>query len=150
MDDHIAKPVDARRLLAAVAKHLNTGSVADAGDVTPAPPQTGAIVDLERALSRLRGNRDLLSRMITQFPVEAASGRGLLREALSRRDGAGLAYAAHRLRGQALTLDAETLASALSALEGAIAARSDWALVEELLQAVETEIDRLIDLLTHS
>jgi PAS domain S-box-containing protein len=148
MDDHIAKPLDARRLLAAVARHLDTGAIPETADATSAPPKTGAVVDLQHALSRLQGNRDLLLRLIVQFRDEAASGRRLLGDALARRDGGALVYAAHRLRGQSLSLDAEALASALSALE-VVASRKEWAAVGGLVAAVETEIDRLLDALTH-
>ncbi|HEV3192156.1 MAG TPA: response regulator [Polyangiaceae bacterium] len=149
MDDHLAKPLDARRLLATVARHLATGALPETEEAALGKPQPGAVVDLEHALSRLQGNADLLSRLIVQFREEAASGRRLLRDAFARRDGEALAYAAHRLRGQSLSLDAEALATALSALE-AVVARKDWSAIGALLAAAETEIDRLLDVLTHA
>jgi CheY-like chemotaxis protein/HPt (histidine-containing phosphotransfer) domain-containing protein len=156
MDGHIAKPVDARRLLVSVAQHVDAErtpfldpSEARSSDPAADAPRSGAVVDLHRALERLQGNQELLERMIVQFHEEAGAARGRLREGLARRDKGGLHYAAHRLRGQALSLDAEALVSALAVLEGAVAGE-EWSASAEALARVEQEIDRLRDVLLHA
>ena len=138
MDDHVTKPVDARRLLAAIAEH---GQVAPdrpraAGDVTP-------VVELSRALARLQDNRDLLERMIGQFDGEAALARRGLAEAIERRDASAVRYVAHRLRGQALALEATPLATALARLEDLGADGARWDATAETIRSVEREMDRL-------
>jgi two-component system sensor histidine kinase/response regulator len=139
MDDHIAKPVDARRLLAAIAQRDFVSS-------RPRPdvdPTNAPAVDLECALGRLQDNRMLLARMVEQFDGEVALARTSLRDALARRDADAVRYAAHRLRGQALSLEALPLASALGKLEDAAPARV-WNLTGEAFEKVEREIDRVV------
>jgi len=139
MDGHIAKPVDGRRLLAAIAGH-------ERSVMTPrkdAAQASGPVVDLSLALERLMGNRELLNRVVDQFTQEAGRTKRSLREALERRDVVGIAYAAHRIRGQALALDALTLARSLDALERE-AARSDWTAIGAAWQTAEREVDRVV------
>jgi CheY-like chemotaxis protein len=152
MDGHIPKPVDARRLLAVIAQHEapedREASSRRAAD-NPGSPETGApiVLDLERALARLQGNSALLSRIIDQFRDEAVVARRQLREALERSDSGAFAYAAHRLRGQALALEAMALASALGALEAAGDGAGQREASAEGLRAVERELDRLAEAL---
>jgi two-component system, sensor histidine kinase and response regulator len=146
MDDHIAKPVDAARLLSAIA-HL-----AGPRFVPPAPPgpdrdrdrpegEGVPVLNLNVALARLQGNRGLLDRIIVHFRSEAAGGVRQLRQAVERKDKAAIGYAAHRLRGQASSLDAELLVRALHALERA--ATESWEGTTTSLLAVERELDRV-------
>ena len=152
MDDHITKPVDARRLLAAVAEHAGAGSRPPENRARPEVesavserPAT-AVIDATRALQRLQNNRALFARMIEQFDGEVALARGKLNDALARRDAGAVRYAAHRLRGQALALEAIPLAGALHRLEG-LAGGNDWDRMTGALRAVAWEIDRLLPLL---
>jgi CheY-like chemotaxis protein/HPt (histidine-containing phosphotransfer) domain-containing protein len=144
MDDHIAKPVDASRLLSAIA---------DLAGAPSAPPSTGRdrdrpegegapVLNLSLALARLQGNRGLLERIIVHFRSEAAGGVRQLRQAVERRDKVALGYAAHRLRGQASSLDAELLVRTLQALEREASGES-WERVSWSLLAVERELERV-------
>jgi two-component system sensor histidine kinase BarA len=151
MDGHVPKPVDVRRLLAVIAQHEAPGD-GEASSRRPGHhgrPEASApvVLDLERALARLQGNRALLSRLIDQFRDEAAAARRQLSEALERGDGGALVYAAHRLRGQALALEAMALAAALGTLETAGAGAGRWIANAEALRAVERELDRLAEAL---
>jgi|HubBroStandDraft_1064217.scaffolds.fasta_scaffold06283_3 two-component system sensor histidine kinase/response regulator len=146
MDDHISKPVDARRLLDVVAVRIGGGT--KSLERASRKPATAAI-DLVRALSRLQGNRELLSRLVLQFRQEAARALARLRQGVRARDRAAVGYAAHRLRGQALSLDAAALGSELEALEAG-ASRDSWVEIESALIAVERELDRVLDALTQS
>jgi|HubBroStandDraft_2_1064218.scaffolds.fasta_scaffold02377_2 two-component system sensor histidine kinase/response regulator len=138
MDGHIAKPIDARRLLTAIAEH-------DGANVPDVQPDREArarvpVVDLVRALDRLMGNRELLARLVAQFREEAERARASFREAMARRDVDALGYAAHRLRGQALALDALELTRSLDGLEKALG-EGDWAATEAAQRAMEVAMD---------
>jgi two-component system sensor histidine kinase/response regulator len=146
MDEHISKPVDARRLLDVVAGQIESRSSANVHEGKRRPARS--VVDLDRALGRLQGNRDLLALLILQFRREAVIALDRLRQGVNQRDKAAVAYAAHRLRGQALSLDAEVLGSELGALEAA-AIRVDWVEVEGALVAVDRELERVLDGLTY-
>jgi two-component system, sensor histidine kinase and response regulator len=144
MDDHIAKPVDAARLLSAVAHLAGSPSAPPPADRDWHRPDGEAIpvLNLTVALARLQGNRGLLERIIVHFRSEAAGGVRQLRQAVERRDKVSLGYAAHRLRGQASSLDAELLVRALHALERE-AATDSWDGATSCLVGVERELDRV-------
>jgi PAS domain S-box-containing protein len=146
MDDHISKPVDARRLLDVVAGRIASRSAPEFHKSQERPAR--AVVDLERALGRLQGNRDLLALLILQFRREAVVALDRLRQGVNLRDKAAVTYVAHRLRGQALSLDADVLASELGVLE-AVASRAAWVEVEAALVAIDRELERVLDGLTH-
>jgi PAS domain S-box-containing protein len=147
MDGHIAKPIDARRLLTAIAEH--DGS--DPGPVqkTPSGKVRVPVVDLVRALDRLMGNGELLARLVSQFRDEAEKGRVSLREALARRDAEMAGYVAHRLRGQALALDALGLSGALDVLEKALWS-GDWEATEGARRETEASLDVVLAALAAS
>ena len=149
MDDHIAKPVDTRRLLAVLEAHLVRPGARALGNAAAAPPGEPRVVDLARALDRLQGNRNLLDRLVAQFTEEAVGVRGQLHDLLEQRAGDDLGFAVHRLRGQALSLDAGKLALALGSLEGLVA-RRQWDASASALQSVDHAIDQLLDTLSRT
>jgi CheY-like chemotaxis protein/HPt (histidine-containing phosphotransfer) domain-containing protein len=144
MDDHITKPVDASRLLSAIARHAGPPSAPPPSDRgrDRAEGEGAPALNLTLALARLQGNRGLLDRIIVHFRSEAAGGVRQLRHAVERRDKVPLGYAAHRLRGQASSLDAELLIRALLALEREAAAES-WERATSSLLGVERELERV-------
>ena len=147
IDDHIAKPVDTRRLLAVLEAHLGgRGGTHAATSAPEAARGERRVVDLDRALDRLQGNRGLLERLVGQFTEEVVGARGQLRELLEQRAGDELGFAVHRLRGQALSLDAGKLALALGNLEGLVA-RRQWEASASALQSVDQAIDQVLDVL---
>ncbi len=148
MDDHIAKPVDTRRLLGALAVHLRGPRQLAPGEVPTAVTGESRIVDLTGALERLEGNRALLDRMVTQFREEIVGARRHLHQCLERRAGDALGFAVHRLRGQALGLDAGRLAAALGTLESLLS-HERWEASEAALEAVDRAIDQVMDALAH-
>jgi PAS domain S-box-containing protein len=143
MDGYVAKPIDARHLLAVIAGHLGRPAVAEA---SPPDPDPGA-ADLTQALARLGGNRALLERLAGQFRMEAAAGRQRLDDALSRRDGPAIAYAAHRLRGQAASLEATPLVASLMHVEETAAA-GRWEACATAMAAVRRELERALTALS--
>jgi two-component system sensor histidine kinase/response regulator len=140
MDGHIAKPVDARRLLAAIAGQELSPSAPRGDD---AAVRTEPVLDLAGALERLMGNRKLLERVVDQFREEADRGRRSVRDALERGDIDRIGFAAHRLRGQALEVGAGCLVAALGALETAVAS-GEWDGIARAQEAAEREVDRVI------
>jgi CheY-like chemotaxis protein len=146
MDDHISKPIDARRLLDVVAGWIE-GSPESVRARERKEQSPEAHVDLDRALARLRGNRDLLARLVAQFGEEAVRALDRLRPAVCSRDAAATRYVTHRLRGQALSLDAEALAEELESLESA-ATRGAWLDVDAVMVRVEGEVQRVLEALT--
>jgi HPt (histidine-containing phosphotransfer) domain-containing protein len=110
------------------------------------PPAAAVVLNLDRALGRLLGNTDLLGWMVHQFRDEGPKGRQELGEAIERKDLAATAYAAHRLRGQALAIEALALAEALDRIE-----QTAWQgkvdALDGLRGAAERELDRVLEAL---
>jgi PAS domain S-box-containing protein len=145
MSDHISKPIDARRLLDVVAGWIEgSPESVRARERQEQSPETH--VDLARALARLRGNRDLLARLVEQFREEAVRALDRLRPAVCSRDAAATRYVAHRLRGQALSLDADALVEELESLESAVT-RGAWLDLDAGMVRVEGEVHRVLEAL---
>jgi CheY-like chemotaxis protein/HPt (histidine-containing phosphotransfer) domain-containing protein len=146
MDDYIAKPVDARKLLQAVASRLEPAQAppdAGRGEVDGSTERPPPVADLSRALGRLLGNRMLLATLIEGFVDEALPARAKLEEAVLRRDSAAVAFAAHRLRGQAAAFDAAPLVAALERAESECRNES-WEAVDAAFEAVGTRLEELL------
>ena len=147
MDDHIAKPVDARRLLDALAGHLGgpTGRARPAAP--PRRPAADRVVDLARALDRVQGNRGLLDRMVAQFRAEVGETRGHLHDCLERRVGRRA-----RVRGPPAPRAGAQPRRGQSSPSRSGSSRStdraaEWAASAAALQEVDREIDQVLDAL---
>jgi CheY-like chemotaxis protein len=135
MNDRIVKPVDARRFVDLIARHL---------DPKAAPvAEKSRTFDEAGALERMRGDRDLFARVCARFVEIAPGERRALAAAVQSRDLRGVAALGHRLRGQAGTLGGHALMDSLTALES-IAAEARWAAASAALLTVESELDQLL------
>ncbi len=108
------------------------------------PPAGPVVLNLDRALGRLLNNKELLGWMVHQFRDEGPKGRQDLGDAIAHKDLKATAHASHRLRGQALAIEAVALAEALDRIEQA-AWRGDVDALEALRGAAEVELDRVLE-----
>ena len=113
MDGHIAKPIDARKLLDALASRLASPAEPPVREIQVSLP----VADLPRAMARLLGNRELLRKLAESFVASVPGIEDKLRSAIGRRDAPALVFLAHRLRGQAAAFDAAQLIAAVQAVE---------------------------------
>jgi PAS domain S-box-containing protein len=154
MDDFIAKPVDARRLLSAIASRLAHEDRSPAApeerrpDVVP-PSPTASIADLAAARRRLLGSGELLAKLIETFVEATPRARAQLRAAVDARDSSMVAFITHRMRGQAAAFDAARLVAALEQLEQAGRAQQ-WAQATEALVRVDSRFDELVQVLVEA
>jgi PAS domain S-box-containing protein len=148
MDDYLAKPVDAAELIRVVEYYGSRrgASNADQGrlardDVMSRSPSHKPF-DLQAAMERFGGNRELVRQLIVLFRDEAQRLGDAVREAVDARDLAAAARAAHNLCGVALNLDAApTVAAARGVEEAADAGAADDA--QAALAVLEVELARL-------
>ncbi len=131
MDEYLPKPVDARKLLSTVARIVSNRSPA---------------VDLALALERMGGSRPVLESAVALFDAGAPRAMAELRDAMVRKDGAALAFGAHKLRGQAGALEAAGLVAAAEALERG-AKLQDWQASAAALAEVDREMERVSEAL---
>jgi PAS domain S-box-containing protein len=124
MNEHISKPVNQESLATTLAQWLAPGAPA-ALNTDPAPAYAvlrSAGIDVDFGLGRLHGNEIAYRRLMQQLQVTEVRFDELLREALGRGETELARRLVHNLQGIAANLGAAALATAVSALEQAIAA----------------------------
>jgi len=136
MDGYVAKPVEGRVLLDAVAAALAGRAADGAGQAAPAAPpgliDGGILAEMADAVGPLR-----LPHLIAVFAEETEARMAQLSRAVAAGDRAAVAHLAHGLRSAAGTFGATALAEAARALETAsLAAESDIARAAEPLPAL--------------
>jgi PAS domain S-box-containing protein len=148
MDDYIAKPVDARKLLDAVA---SLGAPVARTAATPEKPAPAAslppVADLSNALRRLLGSRQLLGKLIETFLAGAPDVLAKLRAALEARDGSAVAFVTHRMRGQASAFDGARLVAAVEVLDQE-SRHGRWPQADEAFTCVEASLAELLGALS--
>jgi hypothetical protein len=142
MDDYLAKPIraaDARRVLETWIRAPRSGS-GNRDAVAGVPGPAHGTLDMEEALVRLEGDRQLLDQALDAFRQAAPETLSSLRAAASRADAPALAAAAHGLKGAAAALCAEPvrrLAERLEATAREAELQDIQPLMEELVQRIQ-------------
>ncbi len=143
MDDYIAKPVDARRLLDAVASRLAPASRPLFSERELTSPSLPLVADLPRAMGRLLGSRLLLAKLIETFVESAPQARSKLGDAIAQRDASAVAFATHRLRGQAATFDAARLIRVIEEVESE-SRHGRWDRVDDAFANMSGRLEELL------
>ena len=105
------------------------------------------MLELQEALDRVDGDRELLCEIAGLFLADAEEMMDVVRKAVDAKDGPALHRAAHRLKGSVVTFAAAPAADAALVLEllgrdGQVERRA------EAFTRLEVEIARLVDALT--
>jgi CheY-like chemotaxis protein len=115
MDDYVTKPIKPDLLKEVLEHWLPPAS--GPGDPTSVFPPSKATFDLQAALDRVEGDRDLLGEMATIFLEEYPRFLQQMRQAIADNDSATLCHAAHTLRGSVGNFVATDAAAAALVLE---------------------------------
>jgi HPt (histidine-containing phosphotransfer) domain-containing protein len=104
MDDYVSKPVRSEDLKAALDRWLQkfppSRHEGPARSATPlAPPPAQDAFNVQEALARVDGDRELLGEMAALFLEEYPRFLAQIQEAISKKDSSALSYAAHTLKG---------------------------------------------------
>ena len=179
MDDHIAKPIDYQVLYNTLVKWIPAGSVDKSVTLLPEFSTTTEVnlpgklagLDIDKALQRLNGNKNLLRKILLTFGTEFKGTSALIEEAAQRGDMEYIYRTAHTFKGLAGTLGAnvlwakaveleegvssgklpeqpELLDNFTAALKGVLASIDDWqgeessTLPKDTIKAEESRIDR--------
>ncbi len=128
MDDYLSKPVKPRVLEEKIEKWLGTGTAHILHEQEGQPVSEGlpesAVFDREAFLARLLGDEELAGEVLAGFtsdmPVQLAELEDLLRE----MDEDGIARKAHKIKGAAASVCAETMSETAARLEAAAKRKS--------------------------
>jgi PAS domain S-box-containing protein len=145
MNDHVSKPIDPKDLQRTLARWIRLPAsdaarpVGTRGD-SSAPASALRGVDVDAALARLNGRRDLLTRLLRAFVEDHEKSAAAISGAIARGDFEKGLQIAHEVKGVAGTLSANAVFAAARALEhGLRQGRRDSlpALVDRLSAALE-------------
>ena len=166
MNAHVAKPIDPALLFDTLARFYqpppergaaanSVGRASGSDGSSPSAPRAAAVVDaggpavegLDTAdgLLRVAGNKSLYTKLLRQFVEQQATAAAHIAEALNAGDHATAERLAHTVKGVAGNLGAGPVHRSASALEQAIASRSDAKGIEALRLGLATDLDGLID-----
>ena len=133
MDDFLAKPIDLAELAAVLTRWLPAGSI-DAAPGAPAGVPAAVDdaefpgIDVQAALSRFLGQREVLARARDALLKQHASSAARLAELNAVGSLAEMGRIAHGLKGAAGNVGAVALAAAAKGLEEALEARDSKAI----------------------
>jgi HPt (histidine-containing phosphotransfer) domain-containing protein len=96
-------------------------------------------LNLPEALNRVDGDQDLFLTLVRIFLDESPKEAGAARAALEQQDGAGLAAAAHKLKGSVVELCAPRLFESVKRLEE-LGRQGEFARASSVCADVETHL----------
>jgi CheY-like chemotaxis protein/HPt (histidine-containing phosphotransfer) domain-containing protein len=104
MDDYVSKPVRSDDLKTALERWLQKTTVSEftvpTSSTAPAAPVTvKEAFNMQEALARVDGDKELLGEMAALFLEEYPRFMAQIQEAINKRDSSSLSYAAHTLKG---------------------------------------------------
>ena len=143
MDGYISKPIRAEQFLAVIEGRAPKADGPEPEGGSAARPGVAEVVfDLEEALARTRGKRELLRKMADLFLTDCPGLLAQIYSALATGDGSTLERAAHRIKGSAANLSAPRVVAVAGRLEE-IARGGCLAEAEAACAGLEAEVGRL-------
>jgi len=151
-DDYVSKPIRTSDLLAAMdrSRILKVDPSAKAEPSPPAAPapapaddSRSIVFDINDALDRVEGDRELLEEIVRIFTGECAGNMDAIRQAFTAGDARLLERLAHTIKGASANLGAVAVCKVAFELEK-LAAAGDLSNAPEWIDKIQREIDRLL------
>ena len=146
MDDYLTKPIRSGQLFKLLEHYANKGTVPMKIQDQSEPEaiaETTQVWDLDKALARVCGDRDLLGELIVIFETECPKLISAIRDAIERDDSLTLELNAHGLKGAAANFSAGRAASRARDLE-MMGRNQDLTGAAETFALLEIEIGKLL------
>jgi PAS domain S-box-containing protein len=138
MDGYLSKPIQPRELLQA----LDGLAGGQAPTASPAAEAGEEVFDRAQALATTGGDAELLREIVRLFLAECPNWLAQCRDAIARRDAAGLRQAAHTLKGTLAGLGAQAALAEAQRLE-AMGCAGDLTGADRSYAALEAALERL-------
>jgi two-component system, sensor histidine kinase and response regulator len=154
MDDYLTKPIDVYKFFAVLNKWLDGGKKELITDLEPIVQSTFPnlkFINLEKALLRVRGNQELLLRLLRNFKKQKFDIAEKISDAIIQKDFKSAKELLHNLKGEAGTLEATTLFLATQNLEQLLLEMSLSSIKEDkynqsLIEVTQALEDVLLDI----
>jgi len=149
MDDYLTKPIRSEELIAALDKAANQKTARQLKLQPAAGVLPNGAVELDAALERLGGDRELYNELVEVFRKECPAVVEEMRRAIASGDATNLTRGAHTLRGAASNLGAAQLSKTAAELEmragseGVEAASEQFSALEEEMRRLFSELEVL-------
>lgn len=141
MNDHIGKPFDLAQLVSMLLRQTGRDHqhrlFRPTVNIASAPRTT---LDVDDALERINGNRDLYARILQSFLTDIADASEQLRGLLDTHQVAQASRLLHTLKGTSATVGATQLAAVLASAESALNAATGPIEVEQFLAELEAAL----------
>ncbi len=146
MDDYISKPINAQEIINTIEKWIKSShrnpiytrdNPSGKGDHSPDLP-----VDIQSALNRVGGDRELLSELLQEFLDHLPKHIDQLREALNKGDSTLVEREAQHLKGAASNLSVKGIADLALKLE-LLGRASDLSDADEIIDKLKKEYENL-------
>ncbi len=147
MNDYVIKPIDTDILFETLAKWVSprqpNGSPPAAAETNGADTSPASDINVEAGLKRLRGNRRLFRKLLSDFGREFGDSASYIRNAVSRGDIEAAISRLHTIKGVAGNLSATRLLEATKALEEVLRKQKAGE-HEDRIETFEWELNRVI------
>jgi HPt (histidine-containing phosphotransfer) domain-containing protein len=149
MDGYVSKPIRPDTLFSELAR-LVPGSAPQETEPAKVSPATVAgpagVLDRNALINRVEGDMELLSDIIELFKQDSVRQIAAIRDAIGKRQADAVRRAAHTLKGTCGNLGAPEAAARALELER-LAATGDLSRAQDILRALEVQIERAAKLL---
>src|SRR3989338_8411504 len=116
MDDHLGKPIDIEKMVAAILRHTGRTN-AEPAAMVHVEPQISVVESTEMIYQRFGGNHQLIRNVLDSFGTEHAKELARLQEQITRGSAAGAAAVLHAIKGSSGTMGARALSQLAGELE---------------------------------
>ena len=151
MDDYISKPVNPQELLEVIEKWLMKGenNLRTFDNVPPPELQTKGVkeavpIDVDEALDRAMGNRELLEMLLNEFVQKAPEKIESIETAIRQGDADSVAKQAHSLKGASASLSAKGISAMAQSLEK-VGRENRLVDAKHVMHEMKKEFDRLAE-----
>ncbi|QJB55446.1 response regulator [Pseudodesulfovibrio sp. zrk46] len=120
MNGYVVKPLESRDLLQAVASFTGQAEDMETVDMAPAPQKNDIVIDVELALERLGGRRELFDKLVATFLDDSPRKLAALSEAVTSGNTEEVLRLSHGLKNSAGMVQAPEMAAVALELEMAV------------------------------
>lgn len=146
MDEYLSKPIDEDTLFGILERLLSGKASPAVPNLKPEQDRTELLVDFDKLMAQVRGNREILGELVTLFDEQSRELLHQMRQAWEEKNGTSLARHAHKLAGSASNFHSTQTVDAAKAIERD-ALKNDWAHSGSQIETLARLLEDLLPIL---